>query len=129
MVLKKLMNRRGINGYQVQKWARLVQNAKKPSETWKSIAHHPLHKLSTQAWIIKQTRFSRLELIWNLAILCDLCILRVWTDAEKRSATYEGQGNNINRTSPNGDLMRRRHNSFSKNIYCDICNICKGDLV
>ena len=42
-----------------------------------------LSKLSTQAWIIKQTRFSRLELIWNLAILCDLSILRVWTDAEK----------------------------------------------
>ena len=60
----------------------LYRTQKKPSETWKSIAHHPLHKLSTQAWIIKQTRYSRLELIWNLAILCDLYILCVWTDAE-----------------------------------------------
>ena len=43
-----------------------------------------LSKLSKQVWIIKQTRFSRLELIWNLAILCDLCILCGLTDSEKR---------------------------------------------
>ena len=45
--------------------------------TWKSSAHHLLHKLSAQGWIFKQTRFPRLELIWNLAILRDLYILCV----------------------------------------------------
>ena len=52
--------------------------------TLQSIAHHPLHKLSTQGWIIEQTEFSPLDSVWNLAILCDLCILCVTTDTEKR---------------------------------------------
>ena len=51
--------------------------------TWKSIAHHPLHKLSTQGWIIKQTGFPCLVLVWNLAMLCDLYIPCLTTDNEK----------------------------------------------
>ena len=54
------------------------------SETGKSIAHHPLYKLGAQGWIIKKTEFPRLESVWNLAILCDLYILCVTTDTEKR---------------------------------------------
>ena len=34
--------------------------------TWKSIFHHPLHKLSTQGWIIKQTRFP--ELVYHFIL-------------------------------------------------------------
>ena len=37
--------------------------------------------------------------------------------------------NNIGRAGPNIDFMRRHNTSFSKNIYWDICYICKGDLV
>ena len=83
------------------------ETCKVRSGTWKSIAHHPLHKLSTQGWIIKQTRFPRLELIWNLAILRNLCMLCVLTDTLKKNvkATYEDQGNNIKRAGPNGDFI------------------------
>ena len=66
-------------------WARFVQNPPKSRlGTWKSIAHHLLHKLSARGKIIKQTRFPRFELIWNLANCYDLNILCVTTDTEKR---------------------------------------------
>ena len=99
--------------------------------TWKLIAHHPLHKLSTQGWIIKQTGFPCLVLVWNLAMLCDLYIPgpALQLAMKKRKATYEGQGNNIRRASPNEDFMGRRNTSFSKNISWDIYYICKGDFV
>ena len=36
--------------------------------TWKLIAHHSLHKLSTQGWIIKQTGFPRPELVYHFIL-------------------------------------------------------------
>ena len=36
--------------------------------TWKLIAHHPLHKLSTQGWIIKQTGYPRPELVYHFIL-------------------------------------------------------------
>ena len=34
----------------------------------KLIAHHPLHKLSTQGWIIKQTGFPRPEVVYHFIL-------------------------------------------------------------
>ena len=82
-----MLNRKRKTVSKYKDGSRFVLNKKNTGRlgTWKSIAHHPLHKLSTQGWIIKQTRFpASLQLIWTLAILCDLCILCGLTDTEKR---------------------------------------------
>ena len=99
--------------------------------TWKSIAHHPLHNLSAQGWIIKQTGLPRLESVWNLAILCDLCILCVTAGCHWKTLSYlwRSRKQHWKSRSKKRWYEKTQHISFSKNIYWDICFICKGDLV
>ena len=98
--------------------------------TWKSIAHHPLHELSAQGWIIKQTGLPHLESVWNLAILCDFYILCVNYSCHWKTSSYLWRPRKQHwKSRSNKDVMRRRNTSFSKNIFWDICYTCKGDLV
>ena len=44
-----------------------------------------------------------------------------WKQLACEQSAKFGHGYNIRRAGPNGDFMRRRKTSFSKNIYRGIC--------
>ena len=81
--------------------------------TWKSIAHHPLHKLSTQGWIIKQTGFPRPELVYHFI----LQTLISWSQVLS------------NKSRPKSKIIWRL-NPVALSVQCKTLQFCKaGNIV
>ena len=78
--------------------------------TWKSIFHHPLHKLSTQGWIIKQTRFP--ELVYHFI----LQTLISWSQVLS------------NKSRPKSKIIWRL-NPLALSVQCKTLQFCKAGKI
>ena len=78
--------------------------------TWKSIVHHPLHKLSTQGWIIKQTRFP--ELVYHFI----LQTLISWSQVLS------------NKSRPKSKIIWRL-NPLALSVQCKTFQFCKAGKI
>ena len=80
--------------------------------TWKLIAHHSLHKLSTQGWIIKQTGFPRPELVYHFI----LQTLISWSQVLS------------NKSLPKSKIIKRL-NLLPLSVQCKTFQFCKAGKI